>query len=98
MALRNLKKEIISARIGQQEIARLIGTTVSVLKHKLAEKIQFECIEMFAIRDEYFPRMSIDYLFQSDGDKPTYEEQLAAYAELVSEYARKRKETGECSS
>ncbi len=43
--------------------------------------------EAKAIHEKFLPTVKMEYLLQSDGDKPTYEEQLAAYADMVHEHA-----------
>lgn len=87
MALNNLRAELVKHRLKQYVIAESLGMTAGNFNRKLAESVPFTRDEMYAIRDHYFPELTIDYLFQSDGEKPTSEEQLAAYAELVHEYA-----------
>lgn len=87
MSLNKLRGELVAFGIKQREVANFLGMTASNFNRKLSEAVPFTRDEMYAIRDEFFPESSIDYLFQSDGDRPAYEEQLSAYAEMVHEHA-----------
>ncbi len=91
MGLNKLRGELVTFGIKQREVADFLGMTANNFNRKLSEAVPFTRDEMYAIRDEFFPERSIDYLFQSDGDKPTYEEQLSSYAEMVHEYATREK-------
>lgn len=86
MALNNLRGQLVSCGVKQYEVAEFLGMTASNFNRKLAETVPFTRDEMFAIKERYFPEQTVDYLFQSDGDKPTPAEQLAAYAEMVHEH------------
>lgn len=87
MALNKLRGELASSGVKQVEVAEFLGMSASNFNRKIAESVSFTRDEMYAVRDRFFPELTIDYLFQSDGDKPTYEEQLAAYADMVHEHA-----------
>lgn len=65
--------------------------TTSNFNRKLAEAVPFTRDEMFAIRGRYFPEKSIDYLFQSDGDKPTKAESLHAQVDAMGDEMRRAK-------
>lgn len=71
MSFQILRGELKSIGVKQVEVADLLGMTNSNFNRKLAEAVPFTRDEMFAIRDRYFPGVTIDYLFQSDGDKPS---------------------------
>lgn len=71
MSLQNLKSELVRNGVKQYEVADFLDMTNSNFAKKLSESIPITREEMYAIRDKYFPNESIDYLFQSDGDKPT---------------------------
>lgn len=73
MALNKLRGELKAIGVTQGEAAAFLNMTASNFNRKLAEAVPFTRDEMFAIRDEYFPESSIDYLFASDGDVPTEE-------------------------
>ena len=91
MALNKLRGELKSIGVTQNEAAKLLGMTASNFNRKLAETVPFNRDEMFTIRDEYFPETSIDYLFQSDGDKPTKAESLRAQVEAMGDEMRRAK-------
>lgn len=86
MALNNLKSELVKKGIKQYEAAEFLGMSANNFNRKLSEAVPFTRDEMFAIRSEYFPTRTLDYLFQSDGDTPTFQERLDAYGEIVGEY------------
>ncbi len=88
MALNNLRGEMVKEGIKQYEVADFLGMTASNFNRKLAESVPFTRDEMFAIRDRYFPGVTVDHLFQSDGDKPTKSESLHAQAEAIGDILR----------
>lgn len=45
-------------------------------------------LEKLNIHEKFLPTVRMEYLPQSDGDKLAYEEQLAAYADMVREHGR----------
>lgn len=91
MSFQILRGELKSIGVKQVEVADLLGMTNSNFNRKLAEAVPFTRDEMFAIRDRYFPGVTIDYLFQSDGDKPTKAESLHAQVEAMGDEMRRAK-------
>ncbi len=91
MSFQILRGELKSIGVKQVEVADLLGMTNSNFNRKLAETVPFTHDEMFAIRDRYFPGVTIDYLFQSDGDKPTKAESLHAQVEAMGDEMRRAK-------
>lgn len=91
MSFQILRGELKSIGVKQVEVADLLGMTNSNFNRKLAEAVPFTRDEMFAIRDRYFPGVTIDYLFQSDGDKPTRAESLHAQVEAMGDEMRRAK-------
>lgn len=89
MALNNLKAELVKRGIKQYVIAESLNMTASNLNRKLAESVPFMRDEMYAIRDRYFPELTIDYLFQSDGDKPSRVESLHSQVDVIDEAMRR---------
>lgn len=89
MALNNLKAELVKRGIKQYVIAESLNMTASNLNRKLAESVPFMRDEMYAIRGRYFPELTIDYLFQSDGDKPSKVESLHSQVDLIDEAMRR---------
>lgn len=91
MALNNLRGEMVKEGIKQYEVADFLGMTASNFNRKLAESVPFTRDEMFAIRDRYFPGVTVDHLFQSDGDKPTKAESLHAQVDAMGDEMRRAK-------
>lgn len=91
MSFQILRGELKSIGVKQVEVADLLGMTNSNFNRKLAEAVPFTRDEMFAIRDRYFPGVTIDYLFQSDGDKPTKAESLHAQVDAMGDEMRRAK-------
>lgn len=91
MSFQILRGELKSIGVKQVEVADLLGMTNSNFNRKLAEAVPFTRDEMFAIRDRYFPGVTIDYLFQSDGDKPTRAESLHAQVDAMGDEMRRAK-------
>lgn len=91
MSFQILRGELKSIGVKQVEVADLLGMTNSNFNRKLAEAVPFTRDEMFAIRDRYFPGVTIDCLFQSDGDKPTRAESLHAQVEAMGDEMRRAK-------
>ncbi len=91
MSFQILRGELKSIGVKQVEVADLLGMTNSNFNRKLAESVPFTRDEMFAIRDKYFPGVTVDHLFQSDGDKPTKAESLHAQVEAMGDEMRRAK-------
>lgn len=91
MSFQILRGELKSIGVKQVEVADLLGMTNSNFNRKLAEAVPFTRDEMFAIRDKYFPGVTVDHLFQSDGDKPTKAESLHAQVEAMGDEMRRAK-------
>ena len=88
MALNNLKSELVKKGIKQYEAAEFLGMTANNFNRKLSEAVPFTRDEMFALRSEYFPTRTLDYLFQSDGDTPTKAESLHAQVDAIGDALR----------
>lgn len=78
MALNKLRGELKAISVTQEEVSDFLGMTVSNFNRKLAETVPITRTEMCAIRDRWFPGVSLDYLFASDGDTPTQTEAFHA--------------------
>lgn len=87
MSLSNMKAELRRFGITQREVAEYLGMSENNFGLKINEKVAMTVDEAKAINEHFLPTVKLDYLLQSDGEKPTSEEQMAAYAELVHEYA-----------
>ena len=95
MALNNLRGEMVKEGIKQYEVADFLGMTASNFNRKLAESVPFTRDEMFAIRDKYFPGVTVDHLFQSDGNKPKAESLHAQVDAMGDEMRRAKPGDGE---
>jgi hypothetical protein len=67
MAFQNLKAEMSRYGVTQVSIAKHLGMSTNNFHEKLCGRVRFTIPEAFSIRDEFFPRMNIDYLFCADG-------------------------------
>lgn len=85
MSLNRLRGELKAIGVTQTEVADFLGMTTSNFNRKLAEAVPFTREEMFAIRDKFFPGVSLDHLFQSDGDVPSERDRLHAQADTLRE-------------
>lgn len=87
MSLSNMKAELKRFGITQREVADYLGMSENNFGLKINEKVSMTIDEAKAIHKHFLPTVEFEYLLQSDGNKPTYDEQLAAYAEMVHEHA-----------
>jgi len=60
---KNLQKEMKEQHISNRDIARAIGKDERSISNKLSGRTDFTRIEMFTIRDTFFPEMTLEYLF-----------------------------------
>ena len=67
MAFNNLKAEMAREGISQKQMAEFLGMTPENLRMKFAGRVNVSVPEACAIRDKWFPGLTIDYLFVSDG-------------------------------
>nr|DAO28121.1 MAG TPA: Regulatory protein [Caudoviricetes sp.] len=60
---KNLQKEMKEQHISNRDLARAIGKDERSISNKLSGRTDFTRIEMFTIRDTFFPEMTLEYLF-----------------------------------
>ncbi len=60
---KNLQKEMKEQHISNRDIARAIGKDERSISNKLSGRTDFTRIEMFTIRDTFFPEMTLEHLF-----------------------------------
>ena len=60
---RNLKAEMSRCNVTAKDIARVINKSYDTTLKKIRSEADFSRAEMFLIRDGFFPKESIDYLF-----------------------------------
>lgn len=64
MAYPNLKAELSRTGVTHKQIAALLGKNKSTISAKVhGRNGGFNIAQAYAIRDEFFPDMTIDYLF-----------------------------------
>lgn len=64
--LNNLRAEMKRSGLNSLNIARVIGRSDRAVRDKISEKSQFDVYEAMSIRDELFPGMTIEYLFERE--------------------------------
>ena len=60
----NFYKEMKVRSLNQLEIADKIGITRESLNNKINGKTDFKSTEMFAIKEHFFPDLTLEYLFE----------------------------------
>ena len=61
---KNLLAEMARRDINNLDLSRLLNLTPNTISRKMTGKSEFTRKEMFAIRDNFFPELTIEYLFQ----------------------------------
>lgn len=87
MGLCNMKAELRRFGITQAEVADYLGMSANNFNLKINERIPMTIEEARTINSHFLPTVKLDYLLQSDGDIPAFQERLDAYGEIVGEYA-----------
>lgn len=62
----NLCAEMSRYAIETVDVARVTHRTAKTVRDKITGKADFTLPEIYAIRDTFFPDLSIDYLFERD--------------------------------
>lgn len=62
----NLRAEMSRIGIKQVDIAKLLGVGEATVSNKMKGKSTFDIDEAFLIRENFFPNLSLDYLFSDD--------------------------------
>ena len=83
MAFCNLKAEMARVRVSQADIADFLGMSASNFNLKVNERIPTTIQEAEQIKRQFFPGMTIDYLFASDGNLPTEHESRLANLDAI---------------
>ena len=65
----NLKAEMARYNVSPVDVARIIGKTDRSIRDKISGKYDFTINECNAIRNNFFPDMSLEYLFASDSNQ-----------------------------
>lgn len=64
--LKNLQAEMARSSITVDQIADEISVSVRTVYNKLKCSTEFQRDEMFIIRDTFFPKLGVEYLFTKD--------------------------------
>ena len=92
----NLISEMARNLITKRDMAKKLGIHENTLKNKLAGKTRFDVDEGFAIRREYFPHLSLDYLFatddQQEAEQPKEPEMPIGVRRAIEYHANKRQD------
>lgn len=65
----NLKAEMARKNIKPIDISKLLKVTYDTAINKLSGKTEFTRAEIFKIRKELFPDLTLEYLFESSEEK-----------------------------
>lgn len=61
---RNLEAELKRNEITREQLAQLLGVTVSTMSEKLTKPNRLKVHEAKKIRKTFFPNLTLDYLFE----------------------------------
>lgn len=61
---RNLEAELKRNEITREQLAQLLGVTVSTMSEKLTKPNRLKVHEARMIRKTFFPNLTLDYLFE----------------------------------
>jgi predicted transcriptional regulator len=64
----NINAEMARRRIRKQDVAAALGINMRTLRNKLCGKTDFTFSEVQAVRDTFFPELSLEYLFERIDD------------------------------
>jgi hypothetical protein len=63
---RNLEAEMVREGIKRKDISKLLKVRYATVVQKLNGRYKFNLDEAFKIKEQYFPKLSIEYLFETD--------------------------------
>ena len=61
---KNLLAEMARRDINNLDLSRLLNLTPNTISRKMTGKSEFTRKEMFTIKNNFFPELTIEYLFQ----------------------------------
>lgn len=85
MAFCNLKAEMARVKVSQADVAEFLGMSTSNFNLKINERIPITVQEAEEIKNRFFPGLTLDYLFASDGDVPSKELRAMSRVESVAD-------------
>lgn len=91
MTYANMQAEFKREGITQRQVAKSMGMSENNLSMKLNEKVPMTVDEAKFINSKFLPRVKLDYLLESDGDKPTKAESLHAQVDAMGDEMRRAK-------
>lgn len=62
----NLKKELFAKNVTQVQLAKALGIGTNTLAKKMHGKTEFKASEMMTIKRDFFPEMTLEYLFNNE--------------------------------
>jgi hypothetical protein len=68
---RNLEAEMVRRDIDRGDMAKFLNVRYATVVHKLNGTFPFKLKEAMLIKKEFFPDLSLEYLFHVDTDKRT---------------------------
>ena len=85
MAFCNLKAEMARVKVSQADVAEFLRMSTSNFNLKINERIPITVQEAEEIKNRFFPGLTLDYLFASDGDVPSKELRATARVESIAD-------------
>jgi hypothetical protein len=64
----NINAEMVRKRIRKPEVAASLGISERAFRNKLQGRTEFTFAEVQAVRDTFFPDLSLEYLFKRIDD------------------------------
>lgn len=61
---RNLEAEMAREGISRKDVSKCLGLRYATVIDKMKGRTQFSIFEAFKLKDQYFPCLSIEYLFE----------------------------------
>ena len=62
----NLRAEMARKNIKSTVVAEVLGISYDTMSNKMTGKSDFTRTEIFKIRDEFFPNLTLDYLLETE--------------------------------
>jgi hypothetical protein len=62
----NLRAEMARKNINNKHLANILDISHDSVGNKMNGRTEFTRLEMFKIKQEYFPDLSIEYLFETE--------------------------------
>lgn len=66
---KNLEAEMVKNGITRKDISSFLNVRYATVVQKLNGRYKFNLDEAFTIKKNFFPELSLEYLFQADDEK-----------------------------